>query len=271
MTEAKGGAAVPIATTKASPRVRKPTKSVSEQLADGIAFFSRKYPKMKYLAYFQSYTNTYGELGVLTAVYEEALSHPGVVGLIVGTRPDCMPPALLDYFEALSKKVFIMIEYGVESTLNRTLERVNRQHTFEESQEAIRLTAQRGIVVGAHMILGLPGETDDEILGHADALSGLPLTTLKLHQLQIIRGTAMEKEFRLLPESFYPFDIDEYIDLCVDFAERLNPSIYIERFVSQSPKELLVAPGWELKNHVVTAKITKRFRERETWQGRYFG
>jgi radical SAM protein (TIGR01212 family) len=253
-----------------TPGYGKPTKSVSEQLSDGIGFFSRKYPNMKYLAYFQSYTNTYGELGALTAIYEEALSHPGVVGLIVGTRPDCMPPALLDYFEALNKKVFVMIEYGVESTINWTLERVNRQHTFEESQEAIRLTAQRGIAVGAHMILGLPSETYDDMLGHADTLSELPLTSLKLHQLQIIRGTAMEKEFRLLPESFYPFELDEYIDLCVDFAERLNPSFYIERFVSQSPKELLVAPAWELKNHVVKAKIKKRFQERNTWQGRYF-
>ncbi len=254
-----------------SPGYGKPTKTISEQMADGIQFFSRKYPEMKYLAYFQSYTNTYDSLETLTDKYEEALSYPGVVGLIVGTRPDCMSPELLDYFEALSKKTFVMVEYGVESTLNRTLERVNRQHTFEESAEMIHLTAERGITVGAHMILGLPGETREEILSHADVLSELPLTTLKLHQLQIIRGTAMAKEFRLLPESFHLFELDEYIDLCVDFAERLNPDIYIERFTSQSPKKLLIAPAWDQKNHVVTEKIAKRFMERETRQGRLHG
>ncbi len=251
-----------------SPGYGKPTKTITEQMADGIDFFSRKYPEMKYLAYFQSYTNTYDSLEVLTDKYEEALSYPGVVGLIVGTRPDCMPPDLLDYFEKLSKKTFVMIEYGVESTLNRTLERINRQHTYEESDQMIRKTAERGIIVGAHMILGLPGETREELLHHADVLSGLPLTTLKLHQLQIIRGTAMAKEHRLLPESFHLFELDEYIDLCVDFAERLHPSIYIERFTSQSPKKLLIAPDWGQKNHVVTEMIAKRFRERESWQGR---
>ncbi len=255
-----------------SPGYGKPTKTITKQMADGIDFFSRKYPEMKYLAYFQSYTNTYDSLETLetlTDKYEEALSCPGVVGLIVGTRPDCMPPELLDYFEALSKKTFVMIEYGVESTLNRTLERVNRQHTYEESDAMIRKTAQRGIIVGAHMILGLPGETREEILHHADVLSGLPLATLKLHQLQIIRGTAMAKEFRLLPESFHLFELDEYIDLCVDFAERLNPAIYIERFTSQSPKKLLIAPAWDQKNHEVTKKITKRFQEKNTWQGKH--
>lgn len=254
-----------------SPGYGKPTRTISEQLADGINFFSHKYPEMKYLAYFQSYTNTYDSLDTLISKYEEALSYPNVVGLIVGTRPDCMPRKLLDYFEALSKKTFVMIEYGVESTLNKTLERVNRQHTYEESAEMIRETAGRNIVTGAHMILGLPGETTEDILSHADALSQLPLTTLKLHQLQIIRGTAMAKEFRLLPESFHLFELDEYVDLCVNFAERLNPNIYIERFTSQSPKKLLIAPAWDQKNYVVREKIMKRFRERETWQGRLHG
>jgi hypothetical protein len=222
---------------------------------------------MKYLAYFQSYTNTYDSPDSLITKYEEALSYPGVVGLIVGTRPDCMPLELLDYFETLSKKTFVMVEYGIESTLNKTLERVNRQHTFEESAGMINETAGRNILTGGHMILGLPGETPEEILSHADIISQLPLTTLKLHQLQIIKGTAMAKEFRLLPE----FELDEYVDLCVDFAERLNPEIYIERFTSQSPKKLLIAPAWDQKNHVMTEKIKKRFYERETWQGRLYG
>lgn len=253
-----------------SPGYGKPRKTVSEQLTDGIAFFSRKYPEMKYLAYFQSYTNTYESTEKLIALYEEALSYPNVVGLIVGTRPDCMPDELLDYFAELNKKTFVLIEYGVESTLNKTLERVNRQHTWEESTEAICKTAEKGIAVGAHLILGLPGETCEDILSHAQKLSELPLTTVKLHQLQIIRGTAMAREYALLPESFHIFQLHEYIDVCVDFAERLNPAFYIERFASQSPKSLLIAPEWGMKNYELTDKVVNRFRERHTFQGKLF-
>lgn len=253
-----------------SPGYGKPTKTVSEQLADGIAFFSHKYPEMKYLAYFQSYTNTYDEMERLIALYDEALSYPNVVGIIIGTRPDCMPDELLDYFAELNKKTFVLIEYGVESTLNKTLERINRQHTWEESVEAIVRTAERGIPVGAHLILGLPGETDKDILNHAQKISELPLTTVKLHQLQIIKGTAMAREYKLLPESFYLYELDEYVNLCVDFAERLNPDFYIERFASQSPPSLLIAPDWGVKNYIMTEKIVKRFKERDTWQGKRF-
>lgn len=253
-----------------SPGYGKPTKSISEQLEDGINFFSYKYPDMKYLAYFQSYTNTYDPIDTLIDKYEEALSYPDVVGLIVGTRPDCMPEKLLDYFEALSKKTFVMIEYGVESTLNKTLDRVNRLHSYEESENIIRLTAKKGIAVGAHMILGLPGETKDEILSHADKLSKLPLTSLKLHQLQIIKGTIMSREYRVDPSAFNLFELDDYINMCVSFSERLNPEIYIERFTSQSPEKLLIAPEWGLKNYVVRDMIIKRFNERNTWQGQKF-
>ena len=253
-----------------SPGYGKPTKSISVQLEDGINFFSYKYPDMKYLAYFQSYTNTYDPIDTLIDKYEEALSYPDVVGLIVGTRPDCMPEKLLDYFEALSKKTFVMIEYGVESTLNKTLDRVNRLHSYEESENMIRLTAKKGIAVGAHMILGLPGETKDEILSHADKLSKLPLTSLKLHQLQIIKGTIMSREYRVDPSAFNLFELDDYINMCVSFSERLNPEIYIERFTSQSPEKLLIAPEWGLKNYVVRDMIIKRFNERNTWQGQKF-
>lgn len=251
-----------------SPGYGKPAKTISQQLADGIAFFSRKYPEMKYLAYFQSYTNTYDSVEKLISMYEEALAYPNVVGLIVGTRPDCMPDALLDYFAELNKKTFVLIEYGVESTLNKTLQRVNRQHTWEESAEAIRKTARHGIAVGAHMILGLPNETAKDIITHANELSKLPLTTLKLHQLQIIKGTMMAKEYAVEPESFHLFSLEEYIELCVNFAEYLNPDFYIERFASQSPKKLLIAPDWGLKNYQLTAKILKRFEERNTYQGK---
>ena len=253
-----------------SPDYSTRTKPVSEQLKEGIAFFSHKYREMKYLAYFQSYTSTYESVEKLIEMYEEALAYSDVVGLVVSTRPDCMPDELLDFFDKIRKEYFVLIEYGVESTLDKTLERVNRQHTFAESSNAIRKTAERGIPVGAHMILGLPGENHSEILSHATTLSSLPLTTIKLHQLQIVKGTAMAKEYKLQPESFNIFQLEEYIDLCVDFSELLNPSFHIDRFASQSPKNMLIAPDWGIKNHILTQKITKRFKDRNTFQGRLF-
>ena len=245
-------------------------ESVKEQIEKGILFFSRKYPQMKYLAYFQAYTNTYGDVESIIAKYEEALSCQDVVGLIIGTRPDCMPDVLLDYLTELSKRTFVMVEYGVESTINRTLEFINRGHDFQCSADMIRKTAERGIITGAHMILGLPGETIEEIKSHAARLSELPITTLKLHQLQLIKNTKMARQFRENPEIFNLFSADEYIDMAIDFIELLNPEIVIERFVSQSPKELLIAPDWGLKNHEFTAKINKRLIERDPWQGKFY-
>ena len=238
-----------------SPEYCHTEKSVTEQLEEGVRFFSRKYPDMRYLAYFQAYTNTYDRSDSLIRKYEEALAYPGVEGLIVGTRPDCMPEGLLDYFAELSLRKFVMIEYGLESTL---------------SESAIRRTAAKGIYTGAHLILGLPGESRDEILHHADVLSRLPITTLKLHQLQLIKNTRMAKEFKEDPSDFHLYTADEYIELVIDFIERLNPSIVVERFVSQSPKELLIAPDWGLKNFEFTAKVNKRIEERDTRQGRLF-
>ncbi|MDL2303491.1 TIGR01212 family radical SAM protein [Dysgonomonas sp. OttesenSCG-928-D17] len=253
-----------------SPGYGGKQRSVSDQLRDGIAFFSYKYPNMKYLAYFQSYTNTYDSIDKLIALYEEALAYPDVVGLIIGTRPDCMPDELLDYFAELNKRTFLIIEYGLESTQDATLEFINRGHTHAESEEAIRKTAAKGIYTGAHLILGLPHESRETILGHADVVSKLPLTTLKIHQLQLIKGTVMAKQHREHPDWFDLFEVDDYIDLCIDFAERLNPDFIIERFISQSPKQLLIAPDWGLKNFEFTAKVLKRFAERETYQGRLF-
>jgi len=245
-------------------------KSVTRQLKEGMDFFSHKYPEMKYLAYFQSYTNTYDDTDKLIDLYEEALSYPDVVGLIIGTRPDCMPDELLEYFSRLKERTFLMIEYGLESTLDSTLQFINRGHTYAESKEAILKTAEKGIYTGAHIILGLPFESREIILSHADTLSKLPLTTLKIHQLQLIRGTVMARQYKEHPEWFQLFDVDSYIDLCIDFAERLDPAIIIERFVSQSPKTLLIAPDWGLKNFEFTAKVLKRFAERNSWQGKFY-
>lgn len=253
-----------------SPGYGGSRKTVTQQLDEGIAFFSHKYPEMKYLAYFQSYTNTYDSLDKLIALYEEALAYPNVVGLIIGTRPDCMPNELLEYFAELNKKTFLIIEYGLESTIDTTLDFINRGHSHAESVEAIQKTAAKGIYTGAHLILGLPHESREEILSHADVISKLPLTTVKLHQLQLIKGTVMAKQYREHPDWFNLFKVDDYIDLTIDFAERLNPDFVIERFISQSPKNLLIAPDWGLKNFEFTAKVLKRFAERNTYQGRLF-
>ncbi|GHT61664.1 TIGR01212 family radical SAM protein [Bacteroidia bacterium] len=253
-----------------SPQYAANEKTVSQQLEEGIRFFSHKYPQMKYLAYFQAYTNTYDALENLLAKYYEALDYPDVVGLIIGTRPDCMPDKLLAELQKISAKHFVLIEYGIESTSNETLKSINRGHTYEEAAETIQRTHERRIFCGAHLILGLPGENRKMILSHADKISSLPLTSLKLHQLQLIKHTRMAAQLKESPELFHLYEIDEYIDLCIDFLERLNPDFYIERFVSQSPKDLLAVPGWGLKNYEFTAKLNKRISERGSFQGKTF-
>ena len=252
-----------------NPDYCKTEKTITQQLEEGKQFFARKYPDMKYLAYFQAYTNTYQEVEELKKKYEEALAVPGVVGLVIGTRPDCMSDELLDYLEQLNKTTFLLVEYGVESTSDITLKRINRGHTFNESKQAIERTASRGILTGAHIILGLPGEEHDEIVEQAHLISQLPIATLKIHQLQLIRGTKMAHEYELLPQDFKLFhEVDEYINLVIDYVEHLRGDIVIERFISQSPRNLLIAPDWGLKNFEITARIQKRMKERGAYQGK---
>lgn len=254
-----------------NPEYCRTEKSVSVQLEEGKRFFAHKYPEMKYLAYFQAYTNTYGELEALKRKYEEALAVGDVVGLVIGTRPDCMPDALLDYLEALARRTFVLVEYGIESTLDCTLRRINRGHTWQAAVDAVERTAARGLPVGGHVILGLPGESREDILGQAADISRLPLDTLKLHQLQLIRGTRMAREYEERPEDFHLFhDVDEYISLVVDYIQRLRPDLVLERFVSQSPKELLLAPDWGLKNYEFNHRLQKRMKELDAWQGKLY-
>lgn len=253
-----------------NPAYCKPTHSVRQQVEEGVAFFGHKYPSMQYLAYFQAYTNTYGELSRLKAMYEEALTVPGVVGIVIGTRPDCMPDALLDYLEALSHRTFVLVEYGIESTNDATLRRINRGHTFACAADAVHRTADRGILTGGHMILGLPGEDEAEMLRQTSDVSSLPLDILKLHQLQLIRGTRMAQEYVEQPDDFHLFTVNEYIDLVVRYVERLRPDLVLERFVSSSPKELLIAPDWGLKNYEYVERLKKRMRELNTHQGRLY-
>ena len=243
---------------------------VKQQMLEGISFFSHKYPDMRYLAYFQAYTNTYDSLENLKQRYQEALAVEGCVGIVIGTRPDCMPPELLLYLQELAKRTFVLVEYGIESVNDTTLKRINRGHDYTCAVDAVERTAAHGIPVGAHIILGLPGEDKEEIMRQATVLSRLPLTTRKLHQLQLIRGTRMAAEYSECPEDFKLFELDDHIEPVIDYVERLRPDIVLERFASQSPKELLIAPDWGLKNHELVDKIKHRMRERSTWQGRLY-
>lgn len=245
------------------------TRSITGQLETGKRFFSRKYPDMRYLAYFQAYTNTYGDIASLIRMYEEALSVDGVVGIVIGTRPDCVSPDLLDYLEELSHRTFLIVEYGIESANDETLRRINRGHTFECSVRAINQTADRGITVGGHMILGLPGESENEILHQATLISATRLSILKLHQLQIIRGTQLEREYSEHP--FHLFSVEEYISLISRYIQLLRPDLVLDRFTSQAPAGLLVAPAWGLKNYEFTNLLRRHLKVTGSWQGKLCG
>jgi uncharacterized protein len=242
-------------------------KSVTMQLEEGKRFFAQKYPNMKYLAYFQAYTNTYGTINHLCSLYEEALAVPEIKGLVIGTRPDCVPDELLDYIEDLSKKRFILVEYGMESTLDRTLQFINRGHDAACTEEALRRTAAHGIPVGVHLILGLPGESREDMLHHAEVLNTLPVDSVKLHQLQLIRGTRLAAQVNENPSLVQVPEPGDYAVLVANFLERLRPDIAVERFVSQSPPEWLIAPNWGMKNYEFTHLVEKYLCKRGSRQG----
>ncbi|MFC2118226.1 TIGR01212 family radical SAM protein [Bacteroidota bacterium] len=253
-----------------NPEYCKPEISITDQLNRGISFFKEKYKTQKYLAYFQAYTNTYSQLDKLIELYEEALLHPSVIGLVIATRPDCLENELLDYLQKLKEKYYISVEIGIESTYNPTLAFINRGHTYEESSYAVKRIAEKGISTGAHMIIGLPGESRNIIISHAKKLSELPIKTLKLHQLQIIKDTKLAWYFKSRPELFINYSADDYIDLVIEFIEHLNPSIIIERFISESPLNMLISPRWGLKNFEFVDKMEKRLQQINTWQGRLY-
>lgn len=255
-----------------NPSYCTPQKSIRQQLEEGIEFHVKRYKKAgRYLAYFQAYSNTYASLDRLKEIYQQAFEIPDVVGVVVGTRPDCVDEQKLDYFAELSKTRYVTIEYGIESCYNDTLARVNRGHTYEQAVWAIEQTAARGIKVGAHMMFGFPGETRQQMLDQAAMLSKLPLDTIKFHQLQIFKGTPMAKEFALYPERFSFFGLEEYIDFFVHFLERLNPRFVVERFAGEVPPRFQAGPGWGLvRNEQLVSMLDKRLAELDTWQGRLF-
>ena len=262
-----------------NPSYCQSQKSITQQLNEGIEFHEWRYKKSPdYLAYFQAYSNTYKPLSELKRLYEEALAHPKVIGLIIGTRPDCVDEEKLDYIAQLAENKYVTIEYGIESCYDSTLQYINRGHDFLATERAFQLTAERGIKTGGHIIFGLPGETREMMLGEAKMLSSLPINTLKFHQLQILKNTALEEDFLRNPHLYPRFELLEYVDFVVDFLELLNPEIVIERFAGEVPPRYQATPerSWRdasgklIRNETIPLLVEKRLEERGTWQGKKY-
>ncbi|MEG2755749.1 MAG: TIGR01212 family radical SAM protein [Mucinivorans sp.] len=255
-----------------SPSYCTAEKSITEQIDEGIEFHSRRYAKAeKFLAYFQAYSNTHKPLHELKAIYSQALSHPNIVGLVVGTRPDCVDQAKIDYFAELAQTKYVIIEYGVESCYDSTLLSVNRGHNFETARRAIEMTAERGVRCGAHFILGLPGESRQMVIDQCQMINNLPIDTIKFHQLQIFKGTPMATDFELHPQKYHFWELEEYIDLVIDILELLRPDLVIERFAGEAPPRYHAGHPWGLvRNERLWQMLEKRMVERNAFQGQKF-
>ncbi len=253
-----------------NPSYCRPEKSVRQQIEEGIEFHRRRYRRAtSYLAYFQAFTNTHKPIDELERLYREALSVDGVIGLVIGTRPDCINEETLEMVKDLNTTV--ILEYGVESVYDQTLTRVNRGHDFATAKKAIELTHEYGFHCGGHFIFGLPGETRDMMLNAAKVISELPLTTVKFHQLQIFKDTKMADEYLANPSDFHLFTLEDYIEFVIDFIERLSPNIVIERFAGEVPPRYLVSKPWlNLRYDQVLSLIEKRLEKRNTFQGKLF-
>lgn len=255
-----------------NPSYCNPAKSIATQLEEGIEFHQKRYRRAKeYLAYFQAFTNTYKNIDELEEIYHQALSHPKVVGLVIGTRPDCIDNEKINLLSELSNKYFISVEYGIESCYNETLKTINRGHTFEQTVKAIEMTANKGIHIGSHVIFGLPNETKQMMLDEAKILSSLPIDSIKFHQLQIFKDTPLYDDFINNQLNYKQFAIDEYVDFIIDFVELLRPNISIERFVSEAPPRYLATKPWvSIRSDQIQLLINKKFEERKTFQGRLY-
>ncbi len=254
-----------------NPKYCSPHKPIGQQLQEGMEYYKKRYRKThQYLAYFQPYTNTYGRLEHVKNLYEQALEIPGLIGLVIGTRPDCVDDEKLEYFRKLSDRYHIVLEYGIESCFNDTLALINRGHTWEESAEAIRKTAAKGIHVAGHMIVGLPGESRKDLIHEIELLSGLPLSGVKFHQLQIVKNTQMAAEYAQNPGKFSLFGLDEYLGLMAELLERLRPDIIVERIAGEAHRDFLIAPDWGLRYDQVLERFEKKLEEKDTWQGKKY-
>lgn len=254
-----------------NPSYCNPEKSISQQIKEGISFHEKRYKSAKgYLAYFQAYSNTYGTVDHLETVYNEALGNEKIIGLIIGSRPDCIDKETLNLLEKLSKETYLVLELGIESVYNQTLERINRGHTFEEAVVAIRACAERNICTGGHIIFGLPGESKEMMMNSAAILSGLPLKSIKFHQLQIIKNTRIGTDYQEDPSQFNLFTVEEYVDFIVQFLERLNPDFVIERLAGETQPWHNIGERWNLRYDQVLQIIEKKMNLLDTWQGKYY-
>ena len=259
-----------------SPAYCNNKASITQQIDDGIAFHKNRSHKnnsnTKYLAYFQTFSNTYQHIDNLKKIYSEALSHPDIIGIIIATRPDCIDDEKLDYLQQLSESYFVKVEYGIESTYNSTLQKINRGHDFETTATAFEKTAKRNIHSGGHLIFGLPGETPEMMTDEAKVISALPIESLKLHQLQIMRGTRLADEYKSNPDIVHLFSLDEYIDTITKFIEQLRPDIAIERIASEVPQRFLAVPSqWGfVKYDTVLQKFEKHLADTGSFQGKHF-
>jgi len=253
-----------------NPAGNDPAKSINQQVNEGIHFLQRRYKTQKYFVYFQAYTNTYAPLEKLKDLYQEALTaHPGVVGLTIGTRPDCVDERKLDYLAGLAEKYDITIEYGLESIYDDTLLKINRRHDFQSYLQAVAMTTRRGIQICTHIILGFPWETFGQWIHEADVLSGISMNFLKVHHLHIVKNTALGQQY--LQQPFDLIGYPQYLDLICSFLERLNPKIIIQRLFAETPAALLLAPGWHKSSTEILRDIDREFTRRGSWQGQKYG
>uniref|UniRef100_UPI003565BB1D TIGR01212 family radical SAM protein n=1 Tax=Desulfosarcina sp. TaxID=2027861 RepID=UPI003565BB1D len=240
--------------------------SITQQIERSKARIARRFKTNKLMAYFQSFSNTYAPVEHLKALYDEALAIEDVVGLAVGTRPDCVDPPVLDLLEGYAKKHLIWVEYGLQSAHDRTLARINRGHDFACFEQAVSLTRNRKINICAHVILGLPGESRQEMLETADAIAAMGIDGIKLHLLYVVRGTPMENLYRA--GRYRCLGQREYVELVCDFIERLPETMIIQRLTGDPHPKELVAPAWSLQKRETMDLIHTRFKDKNTWQGK---
>lgn len=254
-----------------NPSYCQPNKSIRQQIEEGIAFHARRYRRSSgYFAYFQAYSNTHAPIEMLEQRYNEALACDGILGLIIGTRPDCIDAQKLDLLESISKTHYVSVEYGIESTNDESLRQINRGHTFAEARQAVVATADRSIATGAHFIIGLPGEGLSHFMQQADIISELPLHSVKFHQLQIIRNTQMASQYLANPQRFTLLSAKEYLQIMVNITERLRPSLIIDRIAGESPPEHNLLPSWGMRYDVMIQQFEQLLNQQQTWQGKHY-
>lgn len=246
-----------------TPSYCSPGNSISRQIELGKDFFRRKYPTMCYLVYFQAFTFTYGVSAAETErIVGEALSQKDVVGAVIGTRPDCFSPEIADILAGFNRTAPVMMEFGAETSFDRTLERINRGHTWGQTVEAVELASSRGLRCGLHLIAGLPGETLEDTLVTVEKACRLPVDSLKLHQLQLIKGTPLWRQWHEGVSDISVLSLGEYLDFCCRVVEVVPRRIAIERFLSQAPPAMVEVPSWGLKNHEFTNLLISKLSGR---------